>query len=460
MRRIGGIALFASALLCGCAGYSDIHTESRPVSLKKISPEFSLQAQWWTLFGDDQLDGLIREALADSPDIKVAQARIRLARSLVMLSGADLYPQVYADGSAVRERISATGYFPPPLGGSTLNFAQLTLGLDYDLDWWGRNKAALNAALSDKSAEEAESRETGLALGTAIAQSYFRLQAGLLKLDISRHILTRQEALLELLKFRAKNGIDSDLRIHEEESQVASTRLAISAVEEDIRLNRGRIAALLGKPPERGDAILARIDSPPRIPEIIPADMIGMRPDIVAQRSRIAAASSRIREARAEFYPNIDLSAYAGVQSIGFGSLLEKGSEITSFGPAIHLPIFGGGRLRANLKARDAEYDIAVENYNKMVIRAMQDVHDASTSLKSVTDQISEQNEVLLGLQKAHAIAAARYREGIGDELSVLESEMPLLSQKNTKTDLDERRMETILEMIKSLGGAPSSNPG
>ncbi len=460
MRRIGGMLLFASALLGGCADFSGIHTESRPVVVKKSSPKFNLQAKWWTLFGDDQLDALIQEALADSPDIKIAQARIRLARSLTALSGANLYPQLYGDASAVRERISATGYFPPPLGGSTLNFGQLTLGLDYDLDWWGRNRAALNAALSEAGAEEAEARETGLILGTAIAQSYFRLQADLAKLEISGHILKRQEALLDLLKFRAQNGIDSDLRIHEEESQVAGTRLAISGIEEAVKLGRSRIAALLGKPLARGKAIKARIDSPPNMPETIPADLIGMRPDIIAQQSRIEAASSRIKEARAEFYPNIDLSAYVGVQSIGFGSLLERGSEITSFGPAIHLPIFGGGRLRANLGAKNAEYDIAVENYNKMVIHAMQDVHDAATSLKSIANQIGEQNEVLKGLQKAHAIALDRYRGGLTDELSVLEAETPLLSQKNVKTDLDERRMETILEMIKSLGGAPSSNPG
>lgn len=460
MRRIGGVVLAASALLCGCADFSGIHSESRPAALQKVSPKFNVDAKWWRIFKDDQLDALIGEALADSPDIRVARARIRLAKNLSALSGADLYPQLNADGSAVRQRISAKGYFPPPLGGSTLNLGQLTLDVDYELDWWGKNRAALHAALSDTSAEEAVAQETRLILGTAIAQSYFRLQANLAKLDISRHILEREEALLGLVRFRAENGLESDLRVHQEESRVAESKLAISKMEEAAKLGRSRIAALLGKPLQRGDAIGARIVSPPEIPSAIPADLIGMRPDIIAQRSRIEAASSRVKEAKAEFYPNIDLGAYVGVESIGFGNLFKGGSEIASFGPAIHLPIFGGGRLRANLGAKYAQYDILVEEYNGMVIDAMRDVHDASTSLKSLGSQISAQNDVLMGLQKAHRIALDRYREGLADELSVFEAETPLLSQKNVKTDLDEMRLETILEMIESLGGAPSSNPG
>ncbi|MHB1098745.1 MAG: efflux transporter outer membrane subunit [Burkholderiales bacterium] len=464
MRAIA--AMLACTLLCSCADFSRFHPESRPLAIQKPSPKFAIDTKWWTIFKDDQLDALIEEALANSPDIRIAQARIRLARSEAGVTGADRYPQLNADGSAVRERISATGYFPPPLGGSTLNFGQLSLDFDYEFDWWGKNRAALNAALSETSAEEAEAIETRLILGAAIAQSYFMLQSNLAKLDISKHILQGQESLLRLARFRASNGIESDYRVSQEESNVAKTRLDVSRIEEAAKLGRNQIAALLGKPQESGNAIKPRVDPPPQIPASIPADLIGMRPDIMAQRYRIEAATSRVAEAKAEFYPNIDLAASVGVQSIGFGNLLKSGSEIASFGPAIHLPIFGGGRLRANLGAQYAEYDIAVEGYNRMVIDAMRDVSQASTSLQSIIAQISAQNELMKGLEKAHEIALSRYREGLGDALSVLEAETPLLSQRNIKTDLDEMRMEAILQMIKSLGGAPmpggstSSNPG
>ncbi len=464
MRAIA--AILTCTLLCGCADFSRFHPESKPLAIKKPSPKFAIDTKWWAIFRDDQLDALIEEALANSPDIKIAQARIRLARSEAGIADAQRYPQLNVDGSAVRERMSATGYFPPPLGGSTLNFGQLALDFDYDFDWWGKNRAALNAAMSEASAEEAEAIETRLILGTAIAQSYFMLQSNLAKLDISKHILQEQEALLRLAKFRASNGIESDYRVSQEESNVAKSRLDVSRIEEAVKLGRAQIAALLGKARESGDAILPRIDPPPQIPASIPADLIGMRPDIMAQRYRIEATTNQITVAKAEFYPNIDLQAYAGVQSIGFGSLLKSGSEITSFGPAIHLPIFNAGMLKSNLGAKYAEYDIAVEGYNRMVINAMRDVSQASTSLQSLITQISAQNELIEGLEKAHKIAFSRYREGLADALSVIEAETPLLSQRNIKTDLDEMRMETILQMIKSLGGAPMpggatrSNPG
>jgi NodT family efflux transporter outer membrane factor (OMF) lipoprotein len=458
MRAIA--ALLVCAILGGCATYTGIHGESRPIAVKKPSPKFSVDAKWWTIFRDDQLDSLIEEALENSPTIRIAQARIRQAKSMAGISGADLYPQLNANGSTVRERISAQGYFPPPLGGSTLNFGQLTLDFDYEFDWWGKNRAALNAALNETSVTQAEAVEARLLLGLAIAQTYFALQADLAKLDTSKQILARQEALLDLARFRAKSGIDSDYRASQMAGLLAQERIDVSRLDEEVKLGRSQIAALLGKPQHAEKPITARIDLPPPLPASIPADSIGQRPDVMAQQYRLAAASNRIKEAKAEFFPNVDLSAYTGVESIGFGNLFKGGSEITSFGPAIHLPIFGGGRLRANLGEKYAEYDIAVEAYNSMVIDAMRDVVHASTSLKSISSQIAAQNDVLRALGDTHRIALDRYNHGLGDALSVLEAETPLLIQKNVKTDLDERRLELTLEMIQSLGGAPSINPG
>ncbi|MBY0577533.1 MAG: efflux transporter outer membrane subunit [Burkholderiales bacterium] len=470
MSRLKMTFMIASLCLCGCANFSGIHSESKPASI--AATKFSVDSKWWTIFKDDQLDALIGEALADSPDINIAQARIRLAKGQAALSDAALSPRIDANGSAVRQKISSKGYFPPPLGGSTLNLGQLTLDFDYEFDWWGKNHAALNAALSEAKTSEAEAAETRLILGTAIARSYFRLEADLAKLEILKHIRDRQEALLRLVRLRAQNGIESDFRVRQGESTVAGAKLDILKTEDAIAQGRSRIAALLGKPPERGDAITGRVAPPPPIPTSIAADLIGMRPDILAQRSRIEAASSRVDIAKAEFYPNIDLAAYVGVQSIGFGNLVKGGSEIASIGPAIHLPIFGGGRLRSNLGMKYAEYDIAVEQYNKMVIDAMRDVSQAGVALKSIVNEISEQNKVTDGLLEAHKIALLRYRAGLGDELSVLETETPLLSQRNVKTELDELRLEAVTTMIQSLGGvptlesaptqgsAPNSNPG
>lgn len=457
MRRLKTL-IFLLPLLAGCAGHSGIHAGSKPVAVK--APELPLRENWWNLFGDDQLDGLIREALASSPDIRVARARIRRAGAAAGIARSAQFVQIAADASAVRERISGTGYFPPPLGGSTLNFAQATLGFDYEFDWWGKNREALKAAISETNAAIEEEREARLVLGTAIAGEYFRLQSDFEKIATLKKSLRQRRRMHELVSLRETKGLESDFRVKQYEGEEARAKLAVTELEEESRLIRAQIAALLGKPPEAGEKIEPRRDVPPVLPASIPADGIGLRPDILAQKLRLEASRHRVAVAKAEFYPNIDLSAFVGTQSIGFGNLLKGGSQINSFGPAIHLPIFGGGQLRSNLREKYAEYDIEVEQYNGMVIGAMRDVHAAKVSLDSASAEIAEQRKALSALKNAHRIAVARFQAGVGDELSVLETESPIHVEQNVGADLEEKRFQAVLSMIRSLGGAPGNQFG
>jgi len=189
------------------------------------------------------------------------------------------------------------------------------------------------------------------------------------------------------------------------------------------------------------------------LPSTLPAELIGRRPDIAAARWRIEATSHEIASAKAEFYPNVNLVAFIGLQSLGASNLLSAASRVAGAGPAVTLPIFDAGRLRANLAGRDAEYDIAVEQYNQMVADAMRDVVDQLVSARSVDEQRIELRAAIGTAQEAYDLALLRYREGLGNYVQVLSAEQPLLFQRSLEADLDARALEIDINLVRALGG-------
>lgn len=452
-RSIG--ILFMAALLASCADSSGLHAEAKKMPL----PEHSVSqwnSNWWESFHDRQLSDLIATALTNSPDIRIARARVRLAQRQADISGANLGPTLDTNGSAVREKLSPQGLFPPPLGGSVFNLGQLTLDFNYEFDWWGKNRAALNAALAEVDAAKAETAEARLILSVAVAQAYFKLQSDAAKKAVAQSMLTEQQNLLHLLQLRAHSGLTSDLPMMQYASGIATLKLDIARLSELDKLDRNAIAALMGQPSTAGDAIYTTADAAPMLPRVIPADLIGSRPDIIAQSMEIKAASALVDAAKADFYPNINLGASVGFQSLGLRRLLQSGSEMATVGPAIHLPIFDGGRLRANLAANDAQYDIAVETYNHTVIGAMRDANAALVSLQSLKVQTQAEQAVVTTLERTRQLAEARYRRGMEDYLPVLQSELPLLNAQQTRIDLDARQLSETLSLIQALGGLPN----
>jgi NodT family efflux transporter outer membrane factor (OMF) lipoprotein len=226
-------------------------------------------------------------------------------------------------------------------------------------------------------------------------------------------------------------------------------------MEEQVALARSQLAALLGKGPDRGLAIerptlrAARVALPSRLP----ADLLGRRPDVVASRWRAEAAARDIASAKAQFYPDINLSALIGVQSVNLSKLLQTGSAIPSVGAAVRLPILEGGRLRGTLAARDADYDLAVEQYNQTLSDALREVVDQLTSLRSVETQRGEVDTALAAAEEAYSLAVTRYKAGIGSLLQVFTAEMQVLEQRTLRTDLLSRELTLSIGLIRALGG-------
>jgi NodT family efflux transporter outer membrane factor (OMF) lipoprotein len=470
------------ALLAGCASMDGLDTQAVTRDPSALDASRALArvphastwpaSDWWKSFNDPQLTTLIDEALTGSPTLAVAEARIRKAAGAAAASRASLAPRVDANASSTRERFSENGLIPPPFGGSTRTLNDVQATFSWELDLFGKNRAAFESALGAQRAAEVEAYATRLALSTNIAQAYVELQHAYRQRDVAEATLREREQILSLTRDRNAAGLDSRLEVKQAEAAIPATREQIAALDERIALLHNAIAALIGAGPDRGLAI-ARPSAahlvPVALPSTLPAELVGRRPDVVAQRWRIESASQDIRSAKAEFYPNVNLLAFVGLQSVGGANLLSAASRTLGVGPAITLPIFDAGRLRGNLAQRNADYDIAVEQYNQTLADALRDVVDQIVSSRSVDVQRNELRAAIASTREAYDLALTRYREGLGNYVQVLSAEQPLLVQQGLEADLDARELAIDINLIRALGGgfdsamlhaeAPSQQP-
>ncbi|MGP1677426.1 MAG: efflux transporter outer membrane subunit [Burkholderiales bacterium] len=459
-------SLAAALLAAGCASSDGLATKAvriDPAALAanttlgdaKLSAAAWPAANWWQRFGDPQLGALIEEALAGNPGMGSARARIDKTVALAASAGAALAPQANAGADLTHQRYSSNGISPPPIAGSWHTQAQLAASFGYELDLWGRNRAAYEAALGQARAAEVDAYAVRLLLAANVARAYAQLGRSFEQLDLARDTLAQRQAMFELTQQRVAAGLDSDVELKQAESSIPAARLRIAQMEEEIALGRNLLAALAGQGPDRGLAISRpRLQQQPiTLPSVLPADLLGRRPDVVAQRWRVESARRDIDAAKGQFYPNVNLSALVGVQSISFAKLLTARSADPAFGAALRLPLFDGGRLRGNLAAKDADYDLAVEQYNQTLIEALHEVVDQLASIKSAHAQRSENERALATARDAHALASARYRAGLASYLQVLAAETPLLEQQSLRANLRARELELAIDLIRALGG-------
>ena len=459
-------ALIALLVLtvAGCASYRGVEHRSSLADPATLEVKASLKdapmadwpaLDWWKRFGDRQLDALVAEGLAGSPNIRLARARVDQALGAAQVARAPLGPQVSADGSLNRQRFSENYIFPPPIGGSTYTTTQLALNARYDLDFWGKNRSAYEAALGRSRAAQAEAFATRLTLSAAIAGTYVQLARSYEQLDIAQRTLNDRQQVQSLTSGRVKAGLDSKLELKQVETSIPAARARIAQTQEEIALARSQLAALLGKGPDRGLAIqrptLRAVSI--ALPSRVPAELLGRRPDIVASRLRAEAASQDIASAKAAFYPDINLAALVGVQSVNLSKLLEAGSAIPSATAAISLPILEGGRLRGALAQRNAEYDVAVEQYNQALSDALRDVVDQLTSMRSVQAQRVEADAAVASAEEAYQLAFARYKAGLGSLLSLIIVEQQVLDQLQLRADVHSRELALSINLIRALGG-------
>ncbi|WP_219893693.1 efflux transporter outer membrane subunit [Aquisediminimonas profunda] len=416
---------------------------------------------WWTAYGDAGLNALIEEGLGKSPDVAMAAARIRAADAATERAGGALQPSLSIDGTVGGNKQSYNLGIPAqfiPKGIIETGKLSATLGLNLDL--WGRNRAALAAARGEAEATRVDAAQARLLLASGIALSWGNLAQLLASRELAVRSVDALRGIEKLTHERVEAGIDNQADHELATSRRAGAEQAQAAIDELIALERNRLAALVGAGPERARLLPIPAQNLPAVSEApanLAANLLGRRPDIVSARLRAEAATFRVKSARRAFYPDINLAAVVGLQSLGLGQLFNSGSQYANFGPAATLPIFDGQRLRSNYRTAEADYDQAVARYDQTLLTALREVADTLESKRALTERLAMAKTAAQSAQEAARLMRLRHDEGVANLLQVLTAEDNALASQRTLAELNARGFLLDITLVRALGGGFSA---
>lgn len=423
-------------------------------------------ADWWHEFGDPQLDALIAAATRDSPSLGEALARLERARAEASAAGAARLPRVDLSGREVRERFSERYIIPPPYGGGVYWDGQLTLGADYNVDLWGRQRAVIHAAQRGVRARELDLAAAALALEGAVVSGYLDYDRSLALAGLAREGERIRGELAALVRRREAAGLDTGLDRRAADAAIPETRADREQLQTAVEISRHRLAALAGHGArdyvELKPTALS-VTAPAPLPASLPGDLLLRRADVRAALERVQAATSAVEVARLAAYPDINLRAYAGFAALSLGDLVSSPSRTWGVGPSISLPIFDAGRIRAGVRAAGADLDAAVAAYNGTVVEAVRQVADGLTLVDSLGRQRAEAEQRVELLAGASRLAEERFRGGLATRLTVLESDGRLLVARRALVAARSAELAARVSLILALGGgaldAPATPP-
>lgn len=411
--------------------------------------------QWWLRYGDPQLNTLVDEALDNSPSIDRARARLAQANAAVGSARAPLFPSLSANYGLTRQRYSENYIYQPPMAGEFGTDQRLALDFSYELDFWGKHRSGLDAAVARQQAAATDAQAARTMIAAGVVQAYLNLQNAFAQDDVLNDIAKQRKEVLALTRGRFDSGLDTQVEVRQAQSAAAGVEVQRVQNQTRIAQLRNQVAALAGAGPSRGASLKPATLTRPAgvLPQSLPLALLGHRPDVVAARWRAQAANQDVAVAKAMFYPNVNLTAFLGFQAIGFHNLLESASKSIGVGPAISLPIFQGGSLNANLDARRAAVDEATADYNDTLITAVHQVADALDALRLIGAERTAQTEAKQSIDAAYALALERYRGGLGNYLTVLIAQDAVMTQAQRDTDLRMRAYLLDADLARALGG-------
>ena len=418
----------------------------------------SADEQWWHLYGDAILDQIEDEALAHNSDIQVAAARVLEMRAQAGIAGADLYPAISANALETRTKYSLDGATPYP---STLpriqNSSQATLNASYELDLWGKLRRASEAARADMLSAESAKETVLLTLTTQAAQQYFTLVSlDAQEVAIQRLLASRQERI-ELNKKQVEVGVLSEYDLHQAEAVVAAVQSQLAAISLARSKQETALSLLLGRSPrdvmsasvQRGSPALPEVS----VPDGLPADMLLRRPDLKDAEQHLVALNARIGVARAQYFPSISLTGYAGAQSVAFSHLFSGPSRIFQFAANISEPIFNAGRVGYLVDVAEARREQALVQYKQAVANAFGDVRNALSAQSAARQVLTYESTRSTALESAYKQAGLRYQAGIASRLELLDVERNYLQAQLNRVEAERAQRSAVADLFKALGG-------
>lgn len=412
-------------------------------------------ARWWATYGDAQLDRLVDQALAAQPSLAQALARIEQARAAVAATQAAQGPQVALSADVTDQRFSRNGLVPPAVAGTNRWTAGAQLGAHWELDLFGRQRAQVEAAVGRQRAALAEAQATRVLLASQVVSAYLELARLTAQQQAAGTAVHLREQALTLARQRLEAGLDPADDLRRAQAALAQAQRERAQLAEAAERARHALAELAGQGPRALGALAPVL--PDRaasdLPDTLPADLVGRRADLVAQRWRVEAAWRDIDVVRAEFHPNLNLMGFLGLSSLGLERFLQAGSLTYGAGPALRLPIFDGGRLRAQLGERGAQADEAVEAWNTTLLRALRELADEVEGLRAVAQQRHLQRQAQAAADAALDLAQQRRRAGLGGLGPELAARVQQLAEQRTALDLQARQALGEAALARALGG-------
>jgi multidrug efflux system outer membrane protein len=461
---VGLGAILCAVGLVGCAVGPNYARPTVPAptgwkETAQATKAVKLPTDWWQIFGDDQLNALEEQAVAANQDLKRAVARVTEARALARLSKAELYPNLTGNAAYAHNRLSENRANAPHQDFESDDFIA-TLDLNYELDIWGRVRRSVQAAQAEAAATATDLQVVLLTLSADAARDYYLIRS----LDNERLVIEATIALrrdaVRLQETRNQAGLINEVDVTRARTELANVEAELYAVTRARAQIEHALAILCGQPPsDLSVAAAASQIAPPEIPAGLPSQLLQRRPDIVEAEQLLEAASARIGVAKAAFFPTIKLTSTAGLASADLGTFVDGPSRLWSVGPSIHVPIFQGGRNRANLQAAEARYEQSVAGYRGTILNAFREVEDALSDLAALSSQSDAINRALLSARDTAALADQRYQRGLSSYLDVVDAQRVALQAERQDAQLRGQRALSTIFLAKALGGGWEQTP-
>lgn len=407
--------------------------------------------KWWTLFQDEQLQSLIRTALADNYDVRIAAARILQAQAVLGITRADQLPTITGGAAANNERLPRSKTFPP----FETSANSVNLSMFWELDFWGKFRRATEAARAQLLSSEWGKRAVITSLVRSVASAYFQLRELDLEMEISKHALASRQDSLRLVKIRAAGGVTSMLDVRQSEQLVYDAAGNIPDLERRIEQQENFISILIGKNPQaiqRGKTLLEN-SFPPVVPAGLPSSLLERRADIQAAEQSLVAANARIGVAKAAYFPQITLTATAGYQSSALTSLFTGPAGAWNFGGQLVQPIFEGGRLRSGVRLAEAQKEELLLVYQQAIQEAFREVSDALIGYRKDQEFREQQDLLTRSAQDATALSQSRYSGGVTSYLEVLDSDTRYFAAQLTLAQAQLNERLSLVQLYGALGG-------